>query len=218
MLPRLAIPGTLLALCLFASPVQAVPIFFTIDNCALGDCSALEQSGGGAIVAQLDVINGNDLLITLTNSLNADAAGDDPHLTNIGFEYGSILDGLTFDSFTVLSGTVGVPSFTVDTSIRSFFIDFGFAFPDDRNRENWFQAANPNESVQMVVGTTGDVDLSAFLLGIAKIGGAGTDGGSGSITLTGAPSQHASIPEPSSLALVGLGIAAFLRRSRPAQN
>jgi hypothetical protein len=219
MLLRLAPVLTLAAIVLFAPRAEAVPVYFSIDTCTVGDCAAFHQSGQGAIVAELDVINGNDLLITLTNGLNAYANGDDPHLTNIGFEYGSLLSGLTFDSFTVLSGTVARPTLTVDTSIRSFFIDFGFVFPDDRNRDNWFQAANPNEIVQMVVGTTGDVDLSQFLLGVAKVGGAGEGGLSGAITLTGEPSTYASVPEPTSLALVGVGFAALcVRRSRAPQR
>lgn len=215
MLPRFALPAILLGTLLFASPAQAVPVYFTIDHCALGNCSAFDSSGRGGILASLDVINGNDLLITLTNALNMDADGDDPHLTHLGFQYGSLLEGLTFDSFEVLSGTVARPTFSVDSTIRAFTIDFGFAFPDSPNRSDWFQAANPHESVQMVVGTTGDVDLNQFLLGIAKIGGAGANGLSGSITLTGTPSQTHSIPEPGSLALVGLGMATFwARRSR----
>ena len=203
----------MLGLLMWTAPAQALPISFNIGSCVNGDCASFEQSGGGAIIAELDVINGNDLLITLTNALNRTALNDDPMLTNLGFEYLGALSGLTFDSFTVLSGTVATPSFTVDTSIRSFFIDFGFGFSDagrTTEREGRFQAMDPQEVVQIVIGTTGQIDLSEFTLGVAKIGGTGTDGRGEAATLIG--DQVASVPEPGSLLLMMVGAIGVLHR------
>ena len=199
-------------LLIVTAPAQAAPISFNLASCVNGDCGSFAQSGGGSILAELDIINGNDLLITLTNALNRSAVNDDPMLTNLGFEYGGLLSGLTFDRFTVLSGTVATPTFTVDTSIRSFFIDFGFGFSDagrTSEREGRFQAMDPQEVVQIVVGTTGEIDLSAFTLGVAKIGGTGTDGRGEAATLIGDP--IASVPEPATLLLLIAG-GAFIRR------
>jgi PEP-CTERM motif len=213
MVYRTALALPLLALLLGASPVQAAPINFDISACVTGDCGAFSLSGGGSILATLDVINGNDLLITLTNDLNADATNDDPFLTNLGFEYGSILEGLSFDSFQVLSGTVSTPTFTVDSSIRTFFIDFGFAFSQDgRNPQGRFQAMDPNEVVQIVVGTTGSVSLDAFTLGVAKVAGAGTNASSGPIVLVGDPVS--AVPEPTSMMLMAMGLIGYGIRRR----
>jgi hypothetical protein len=215
MFRQLPIALALCLVCAFASGAQADPLYFSIGNCVDGDCSAFNDSGRGDILAKLDVVNGNDLLITLTNRLNADAPDDDPYLTNLGFEYGSLLSGLSFDSFSVVSGIVGTPSFTVDSSIRSFFIDFGFGFSTSgrySEREQRFQAMDPNEVVQILIGTTGDVDLSHFDLGVAKVAGAGEGGLSSAIVLTGTPS--ASVPEPSSLLLMALGFGAVTARRR----
>jgi hypothetical protein len=213
----LAIPVALVLLTLFGAPAaQADPLFFNIGTCHAGACGDFALSGGGSIEARMSVINETDLLITLTNALNADAPGDDPYLTNLGFEYGSLLSGLVFSSFTVLSGTVATPTFTVDSTLRTFHIDFGFGFSDDGStsgRDNRFQAMDPNEVVQIVVGTTSNIDLAHFQLGIAKVAGAGVDGRSGAITLTGTP---VSVPEPGSLMalLAGLGTLTAHRKLR----
>jgi hypothetical protein len=222
MFPRLALTVTLLAASLFAAPAEAVPVHFNIGSCVSGDCDNYFASGGGSILAELDVINGTDLLITLTNDLNSSALNDDPYLTNLGFEYSGLLSGLTFNSFTVLSGLVAAPTFTVDSSIRSFFIDFGFGFSSSGqtiDQQNRFQAMDPNEVVQIVLGTTSNIDLSDFTLGVAKIAGTGVDGRSDAGVLTGRASDVASVPEPASLLLMGLGMAAFgARRSRVPQS
>ena|SRR5687768_3422443 len=218
MLLRPLVFVALLGICLFASPAQAVPIHFNIGSCVSGDCASYYESGGGSILAELDVINGTDLLITLTNGLNALAPNDDPYLTNLGFEYSGLLSGLTFNSFTVLSGIVAVPTFTVDSSIRSFFIDFGFGFSDDGRtigRENRFQAMDPNEVVRIVVGTTSNINLSDFQSGIAKVAGTGTDGRGSAGVLVGRQAPAASVPEPTTLMVLGMGLAGFgFRRSR----
>lgn len=222
MLPRLVVPVALLTVILSAAPAQAVPVNFNIGSCVSGDCDSYFASGGGSIFAELDVINGTDLLITLTNDLNSNAVNDDPYLTNLGFEYSGLLNGLTFNSFTVLSGIVATPTFTVDSSIRSFFIDFGFGFSDSgrtTDQQNRFQAMDPNEVVQIVLGTTSNINLSDFMLGVAKVAGTGLDGRGAAGVLTGRGSDVASVPEPASLLLVGLGMAAFgARRSRVVQG
>ena len=223
MLSRLVIPALLLAATLFAAPAaEAVPVHFNIGSCVSGDCGNYFASGGGSILAELDVINGTDLLITLSNDLLSSAFNDDPYLTNLGFQYSGLLSGLTFSSFSVLSGIVTAPTFTVDSSIRSFFIDFGFGFSDSGrtiDRQNRFQAMDPNEVVQIVLGTTSNINLSDFTLGVAKIAGTGVDGRGAAAVLTGRAADVASVPEPASLLLVGLGMTALgVRRSRAVQG
>jgi hypothetical protein len=211
----------LLAVGMFAAPAaEAVPVHFNIGSCVSGDCDSYFASGGGSILAELDVINGTDLVITLTNALNSTAFNDDPFLTNLGFQYSGMISGLTFNSFTVLSGVVARPTFVVDSSIRSFTIDFGFGFSDAGrtiNRDDRFQAANPDESLQIVLGTSSQINVDDFTLGIAKVGGTGNDARGSAGLLIGRPGDVASVPEPASLLLVGLGMAALgVRRSRKA--
>lgn len=202
---------------LSSAPARANPLFFDVNTCVRGNCDAYAQSGGGSIFAELELVNGNDLLITLTNALNAEADNDDPYLTALGFEYGGALSGLTFDSFTVLSGNVGRPLFSVDSSIRSFFIDFGFGFSgaasDDR-----FQAMDPNEVVQILIGTTGDVAMAQFNLAVAKLEGVGDGGNNGSVVLTGTPQAAAAVPEPGSLMALMVGLGGLTVRRRWAQK
>ena len=214
MLRRFVPSAALILVCAFYAPeAQADPIFFNIANCVSGDCASLASSGGGSIVAEINVVNGNDLLITLTNNLNQGAANDDPLLTNLGFDYGGALSGLTFDHFQVLSGVVATPTFTVDTTIRSFFIDFGFNFSQATRTSERAGRFGAGETVQILVGTTGLVDPSEFDLGIAKVGGTGVNGVGGAAVLNGSPS--ASVPEPGSLMALMIGFGAFgLRRRR----
>lgn len=199
---------------LCASPASADPIMFNIGSCTSGDCAAFNASGRGSILARVELVNQNDLLVTLTNDLNAAANGDDPYLASLGFDYSGLLSGLTFDSFSVISGQVARPTFSVDSSIRSFYIDFGFAFSQDGRYpgvDGRFQAMDPNEVVQMIIGTTGEADLSQFQLGIAKVGGAGDGGTANAIVLTGTPVR---VPEASSLlfSVIGFGALALPRR------
>ena len=214
MVRRVASVSALLLGVLYSAPAQANPLYFDVNACARGNCDAFAQSGGGSIFAELELVNGNDLLITLTNALNAEADNDDPYLTALGFEYGGLLSGLTFDSFTVLSGNVARPLFTVDSTIRSFFIDFGFGFSGAQS-EGRFQAMDPNEVVQILIGTTGDVAMAQFNLAVAKLEGMGDGGASGSVVLTGTP--QAAVPEPGSLMalMVGLGTLTVRRRWAP---
>jgi hypothetical protein len=108
-----------------------------------------------------------------------------------------------------LAGTVAAPTFTVDTSIRSFFIDFGFNFSQaTRTSERPGRFAS-GETVQIRVGTSGPVDPSAFTLGIAKVAGTGLNGLGGAAILTGRPGHTASVPEPGSLLAVVLGLGVF---------
>jgi len=212
MVRRIAISGVLFLLVMCAAPAQADPIHFNISTCAQGDCAAYQQSGGGSVDALLSVVNGTDLLITLTNRLSAAAANDDPFLTNLGFVYSGVLAGLAFDSFTVLNGTVYTPTFSVDTAVRTFFLDFGFAFSQLSNGTHGAGRFQSGDSVQILVGTNGLVDADEFTMGVAKLAGAGSDGRSGGIMLTG--TATASVPEPATLLTIamGLGAAAFRRR------
>ena len=215
MLRRFVAPAALLLLCVaYAPEAEAAPIFFNIANCASGDCTSLALSGGGSVNAEVEVINGNDLLITLSNNLNSAAPGDAPLVTSLGFEYGSFLSGLTFDAFTVLSGTVYRPTFTVDTSIRSFYIDFGFGFSDSGRASEIAGRMDVGDVVQIAVGTNGDVDLSHFDLGVAKVGGTGVNGLGGGAVLTGRPGHTASVPEPGSLMALMIGFGALTLRRR----
>lgn len=205
----LLMPAAFCLVALCTTRAQAAPLFFNIQDCSFGDCSAFAQSGGGSIFASLDVVNGNDLLITLTNALRADALNDDPYLTALGFQYDGVLTDLRFESFTVLSGTVAKPAFSVDSSIRSFFIDFGFGFSD--TADGRFQAMDPNEAVRILLTTTGDVDVSQFTQGVAKVAGGGDNGAGGSFVLTGGPTP---VPEPGSLMalMVGFGVLSIRRK------
>ena len=210
-------PLALIVFGFLATPAQADPVYFNVGSCVTGDCSSFYDSGGGSIQVELDVLNGTDLLITLTNNLNRDALRDDPYLTNLGFDYSQILSGLTFDSFTVLSGIVGVPRFSVNSSIRSFFIDFGFGFSDSGRAsevQNRFQAMDPNEVVRIVVGTNSTINLADFTLAVAKVAGTGLDGRGSAAVLVGRSADVASVPEPTSLLLVGLGVTVFGMRRR----
>ena len=56
-----------------ANPAQALPL--SLNTCLLG-CGAFGASGGGSIEATLEIVNGNDFLITVTNSLNSAATND----------------------------------------------------------------------------------------------------------------------------------------------
>jgi hypothetical protein len=212
MVRRIAISGVLCLLVMCAAPVQADPIHFDISTCAQGDCAAYQQSGGGSVDALLEVVNGTDLLITLTNRLNSSATNDDPFLTNLGFTYSGVLAGLTFDSFTVLNGIVYTPTFSVDTTVRTFFLDFGFLFSQVSNGTHGAGRFQSGDSVRILVGTSGLVDADEFTMGVAKLAGAGTDGRSGGIMLTG--TATASVPEPGTLLAMamGLGVAAIRRR------
>jgi hypothetical protein len=215
MLKLSAVLGLFVCTSLLGAPsAEALPVSFTIGHCVSGDCAAFDVSNRGSIDATIEQVNGNDLLITVENNLNADAVGDEPFLAYFGFQYGGLLSGLTLDNFTVLSGIVGTPTFLIDSSISAFAIDFGFAFSQGRGalRDGRFQANDPNELVQILVGTTGTVDLDNFSRGFAKIGGAGDNGASGAIVLTGG--RTATVPEPGSLMLllIGAGIESARRR------
>ena len=205
-----------LACAAYAPEAQAEPIFFNIANCVSGDCGSFSLSGGGSVDAVVDVINGNELLITFANNLNADAPGDSPIVTSLGFDYGSTLTGLSFDSFQVLAGTVTTPTFKIDTAIKAFYIDFGFFFADSAKASEIAGRMDIGDVVQMVIGTTGLIDISLFDLGVAKVGAIGVDGRGGGAVLTGNPSSTATVPEPGSLMALIVGFGAItLRRRRP---
>jgi hypothetical protein len=216
---RCFVPSVALALaCVaYAPEAQAEPIFFNIANCVSGDCGNFSLSGGGSVNAIVEVVNGNDLLITFANNLNDDAPGDRPIVTSLGFDYGSVLEGLTFDGFTVLAGTVYTPTFKVNTAIKSFYIDFGFLFSDSARSSEIAGRMDIGDVVQMLIGTTGAIDVSRFDLGVAKVGALGVDGRSGGAVLTGSPSLTATVPEPGSLVALMVGFGALgLRRRRAA--
>ncbi|HEX2445479.1 MAG TPA: hypothetical protein VHJ77_16155 [Vicinamibacterales bacterium] len=65
-----------------ANPAQALPL--SLNTCLFG-CGAFGASGGGSIEATLEIVNGNDFLITLTNSLNSAATNDRRMSTGSGF-------------------------------------------------------------------------------------------------------------------------------------
>ena len=205
----------LVLICAFYAPeAQAEPIYFNIANCVSGDCGSFSLSGGGSVDAMVEVVNGNDLLITFANNLNSDASGDSPIVTSLGFDYGSTLEGLTFDGFAVIAGTVYRPTFSVDTAIKSFYIDFGFLFSDSTRTSQIAGRMDVGDVVQMLIGTTGSIDITRFDLGVAKVGATGLNGLGGGAVLTGAPSTTARVPEPGSLMALMVGFGALTLRRR----
>jgi hypothetical protein len=189
-----------------ANTAHALP--FSLDTCVIG-CGAFGASGGGSIEATVDIVNGNDLLITLTNSLNSAANGDAPYVDWLGFLYHSPLAGATIQSFTVLSGTVSQPSLI---NMTGFYLGIGFNFAN--SGPGGFQALTPDESIRILVATSGFVHPALLTGAVAQIGGIGKNGRSGAIII--GDRGVTSVPEPTVLTLVsvaGFG-ALFLRRRR----
>jgi hypothetical protein len=183
-----------------ANPAQAVPL--SLNTCLLG-CGAFGASGGGSIEATLDIVNGNDFLITLTNSLNSAATNDAPYVDWLGFLYHAPLAGAAIQSFTVLSGPVTQPTFY---NLSGLYVGFGFNFLN--SGPGGFQA--PHESIRILVATSGLVNPALFTGAVAQIGGLGTNGRGGAII-----GGVARVPEPTTLTLMSVASfgALMLRRA-----
>ncbi len=54
-----------------AAPAQAAPISYDIGSCLSGDSGNFPLPVAGSILAKHEVVNSNDLLITLTNALES---------------------------------------------------------------------------------------------------------------------------------------------------
>jgi hypothetical protein len=194
-----------LAFVLQANAAQASP--FNLNTCILG-CSGFNSSGGGSIQGTLDIVNGNDFLITLTNSLNSAATGDAPFVDWLGFLYHSPLAGATIQGFTVLSGAVTQPSFI---NLSGLYVGFGFNFQNSGSGA--FQALNPDESIRILVATSGFVNPAKFAGAVAYVGGLGNYG-TRSALIGG---RIRVVPEPTTFTLMsvaGLVGALMLTRRR----
>jgi hypothetical protein len=188
-----------------ANPAHALP--FSLNTCVIG-CGAFSASGGGSIEATVDIVNGNDLLITLTNSLNSAANGDAPYIDWLGFLYHAPLTGAAIQSFTVLSGAVSRPSLI---NLSGLYGGFGFDFQNTGSGA--FQALTPDESIRILVATSGVVHPALFTGAVSQVRGIGTNGSSGAIII-GVPGVTA-VPEPTTLTLISVaGLGAMLLRRR----
>jgi hypothetical protein len=184
-----------------ANPAQAVPL--SLNTCLLG-CGAFSASGGGSVEATLEIVNGNDFLITLTNSLNNAATNDAPYVDWLGFLYHAPLAGATIQSFAVLSGTVTQPSFY---NLSGLYVGFGFNFQN--SGPGGFQSMMPDEKIQILVATSGFVNPALLTGAVAQIGGLARNGTSGAI-IVGTP-----VPEPTTLTLLSVaGFGTLLLRRR----
>jgi hypothetical protein len=191
----LRIPVAMAALCILFQASTAQATTFNLDSCGTGDCWAL---GGGSVLVDLEVIDGTNLLITITNSL----VGDGAFLQKLGIAYDGSLAGVTIEDVDVLEGTVDNPTLFLNQKLTSFLVDVGAAFANTGTGR-----FSPDEVIEIKIATTGLINPLLFTGFYAKVGGVGANGNY-SATLT--------TPEPSTLVLFSMASfgAALLRRRR----
>lgn len=175
-------------------PISSHAISFSLNTCGTEDC----QYSGGSVDATIDLNADGQIVLHIENNIIIGAVGEDPYVNELGFEYDGELNDLDMISFDG-HGNVSAPSFYTSGSVTKFNVDFGFDYQTANNDPGRFQVG---EYVDIVLGTTSNVNLDSFLLAAAHIGTVGADG-EYSVTLTG---SAAPVPEPATLLLVGAGI------------
>jgi hypothetical protein len=212
-----------------SAPAAAATIEYHLSDCVsdpASNCILAGASGGGEVYASISDDTAGQLVFRIENDLLALAAGDDPHIKEIGFVYDGTLTGLalvpgSFDADP--DGSVVLTSVFTSGGVTSFTVDFGFLFSNsDPDR---FQIG---EAVDLALSYTGGyTGLDDFSSAFAHVGGLGVDGETSVVfgdeptddnTVPDDDDDNTTVPEPGTLALFGSGLAMVAARLRKAKK
>lgn len=185
------------------------------------------DAGGDVLVSITEAATAGDVAITVTNHTLG-------FLNDLSLNYSPSSDiaNATIYGFDVTVGTVGEPSVQYN-ALQGFAIDFGYVVANNANR------FNPGESVTFDLTATGDLLVNSFNVlgghptgehyyaaahvndvtvsgacggGSAKVGdtNGGNVAGGGNLQDCGGGGTSGSVPEPQTLALIGIALLCII--------